>query len=71
MQVMFRDKKVTEEIEWSKMVIIPKGRGGHRGIKIVKVLWNVCIIVVHCWLKMSVVLHDTINGLRKGEGRGQ
>ena len=41
MQVMFRDGVVLEEIAWSNMVLILKGRRGYRGIGIVEVLWKV------------------------------
>ena len=41
LQVMFRDGTVLEEIAWAKMVLIPKGKGDHRGIGIVEVLWKV------------------------------
>ena len=34
-QVMFRDRTVPEEISWANMVLIPKGKGGLRGIGLV------------------------------------
>ena len=70
MQVMFRDGTVPEEIAWTKMVLIPKGKGGYRGIRIVEVLCKVCSFVVNCWLKKSVVMHDALHGFREGRGTG-
>ena len=40
-KVMFRDGAFLEEIAWSNMVLILKGRRGYRGIGIVEVLWKV------------------------------
>ena len=69
-QVMFRDGTVPEEIAWTKMVLIPKGKGGYMGIRIVEVLCKVCSFVVNCRLKKSVVMHDALHGFREGRGRG-
>ena len=32
----------------------------------VEVLWKVCAVVVNCWLKRSVVLHNALHGFRTG-----
>ena len=47
-QVMFRDGTVPVEIAWEKMVLIPKGKGNHRGIGLAEVLWKVCAVLVNC-----------------------
>ena len=47
LQVVFRDGTVTLEISW-EIVIIPKGKGGYRGIGLVEVLWEICALVVNC-----------------------
>ena len=48
--------------------LLPKGKGGYRGIMIVEVLWKVCLVVVNFSLKRSGVLHDALNGFREGRG---
>ena len=42
----------------------------YRGIGLVEVLWKVFSVVVNCWLKISVVLHDALHGFREGRGAG-
>ena len=69
-QVMFRYGTVQEEIEWAKMVIIPKGKGEYRGIGLVEMMWKVCSVVVTCRLKRSVMLHNQPHRLREGRGTG-
>ena len=36
----------------------------------VEVLWKFCAVVVNCRLKMSVALHEALNGFRTGRGKG-
>ena len=55
-----------EELEWTIMVLIPKGKGGYRGIGIVEVAWYVCAAVVNYQLKSVVVLHDALRKYREG-----
>ena len=59
-QLIFRDGKVPNYIVWATMFLLPKGKGGNRGIVIVEVLWKVCSVVVNYRLKMSVVLHNAL-----------
>ena len=40
-QTTFKGGEVLEEVAWSTMVFLPKGRGEHRGIDLVKVVWKV------------------------------
>ena len=63
-QVMRRDRMMTEEISWAKMVLIPKGRGEYRCIGLVEVMWKVCSVVVNFRLKRSFVLHNAFHGFR-------
>ena len=69
-QLMFSFGTVLVEIEWDKMVLIPKGKGGYRGIGMVKVLCKVCLVVVNFPLKRSVMLNNTLHGFREGRGKG-
>ena len=67
-QVMFRDGTVPEEILWATMGLLPKGKGGYRGVELVEVLWKVYSVVVNCRLKRSVVLHNALHGFIEGMG---
>ena len=40
-QTTFKGGEVPEEVAWATMVFLPKGRGEHRGIDLVKVVWKV------------------------------
>ena len=67
-QKTFNDGAVPEELAWSTMVFLPKGRGEYRGIGIVEVVWKVCETVVNFRLKRSVVLHNALHGFRAERG---
>ena len=67
-QVMFRDRTMPVEIAWSKMVLVPKGKGDYRGTGLLEVLCKVFAVVVNCQLKRSFVLHDMLHMFRTGRG---
>ena len=69
-QGMFGGGTAPEDIAWATMVVLPKGKGGYRGIGIVEVLRKVCSVVVNFRLKRSVVFHDALHGFREGQGIG-
>ena len=70
MQVIFRDGTMPLKIEWVKMVLVPKWKGGYRGVGLVDILWKLCSVVVNCWMKMSAVLNDALHGFIEGRGTG-
>ena len=67
---MFRYWTVPVEIVWENMVLDTKGKGYYRGIGLVEVLWKVCVVVVNCWMKSSVIIHNALYGFRAGIGTG-
>ena len=50
------------------MILLPKCKGGYRGIGLVEVLWEVRLVVVNFCLKRSAVLHSNLRGFREGRG---
>ena len=52
------------------MFLILKGKGGYRVIELVEVLRKVCAVVINCWIKRSVVLHNALYRFRTGRGTG-
>ena len=70
MRVMFRDRTVPVEIAGGKMEIVQKGKGKYMGIELVEILWKVCAVVINCWLKRSVMLHNALHVFRTGRGAG-
>ena len=69
-QLVFGYGTVLEEIDWSKMVLLTKGKGKYQGIALVEVMHKVCAAVVNCRLNQSVEMHNTIHGLRGGRVTG-
>ena len=65
---MFEDGTPPEDLAWATMVLIPKGKGGFRGIGLVKVAWKVFETVVNCRLKKGFLLQNALHRLR-GERR--
>ena len=66
----FRDGIPLAELAWAKIELISKVKGEYRGIVLVVIVWNICAVVVNCWLKRAVVLHDALHGFRGGRGTG-
>ena len=64
----FEDGVVPEEVAWTTMVLIPKGRGKYLGIGIVEVVWKVCATVLNFLIKWIITLHDALHGFRAGGG---
>ena len=48
---------------------LPKGKGEYWGIGLVEVFWKVCVTVVNCQLKRSVILYDALHGFKEGMGK--
>ena len=51
-----------EEFTWTRMVLLPKGRGGYLGIRLVELTCKVCVVVLNARLKKGVELHDALHG---------
>ena len=65
-QLAFGDGTLSEDLAWSTMVLLPKGKGGYRGIISFDVTLKVCIAGVNCHLKRIVELNDALHGFREG-----
>ena len=52
------------------MVLIPKVKGGYRGIGLMETIWKVCMSIVSSWLQSSIVLHDALHCFRQGRSTG-
>ena len=69
-QTAFREGKLAEEAMWQTVVLIPKGKGGFKGIGLVEVTWKVVTVILHLRLTTGIKLHDALHGLREGRGTG-
>ena len=55
-------------LDVATMVLIPKGKGGYRGIGLMETIWKVCSSIVNSLLRSSIVLHDVLHGFIQGGG---
>ena len=46
-QTAFREGKLAEEATWQTVVMIPKGKGGFRGIGLVEFTGKVVAVILH------------------------
>ena len=69
-QTAFREGKLSEEATWKTVVLIPKGKGGFRGIGLVEVTWKVVAVILHRRLTAGIKVHDALHGFREGCGTG-
>ena len=70
-QRTFKDVLVIEEVTWATMVFLPKRMGEYWGIKLMELVWKVCVAVINCQLTWSVILHDALYGFREGMVTGK
>ena len=68
-QTTFRDGNLAEEATWQTVVLIPKGTGEFRGIRLVEVIWKLPTLILHRQLT-TIKLHDVLHGFREGRGTG-
>ena len=69
-QTAFREGKLVEEATWQTVVLIPKGKGGFRGIGLVEVTWKAVAVILHHRLTTGIKLNDALHGFREGRGTG-
>ena len=67
-QTAFRGGKLAEEAAWQMVVLIPKGKGEFRGIRLVEVTWKLMAVIHHRQLTTGLQLHDVLHGFREGRG---
>ena len=66
----FRDGFLAEESAWQVVVMILKGRGGYRGIGIVKVIWKVVAAILNCRFTASVTYPNSLHRFGAGHSTG-
>ena len=60
-QLAFSEVTFLEDLTWATLILLLKGKGGYRGIRLVEVMWKVFVVVVNIWLKRDVDLHETFH----------
>ena len=52
------------------MVLILKGGGEHRGIRLVEVVWKAVEVILNPRFTASITYHNSLHGFRAGSGMG-
>ena len=69
-QTTFKDVRLQTECKFQTVVLIPKGKGGFRGIRLVEVLWEAFSGVINWRIEASVQFHSVLHDLQEGWGTG-
>ena len=70
LQAVFQYGILAKECTWQRVVLIPKGEEGSRGIGLVKVLWKAIVSLLNRRLTAAISFHDTLNRFQLGRGTG-
>jgi len=60
---------IPHQMLWSIVVLIPKGGGDYRGIRLLEPIWKVLERIMDCRLD-TIELHDSLHGCRAHRGTG-
>jgi hypothetical protein len=50
------------ELQWSILVLLPKGNGGVRGIGLLELAWKHIEAIIDTRVKTAVRFHDSLHG---------
>jgi hypothetical protein len=67
-QHAFKTGELPTEIQWSVLVLIPKGSGGCRGIGLLEICWKVISKIMDFRMKQGIDFDDSIHGFRAERG---
>ena len=67
---MWRMGDIPKELVWNVLVLIPTGNTDTWGIGLIKTLWKVVESLIDTHLRVSLQLHDVLNGFRARRGTG-
>ena len=70
LQTYFWYDRLPTECTWQTVVIIPKGGGDFRGIRLIELLWKSLSGVIHRRIGAAVQFHDMLHGFWEGRGAG-
>ena len=69
-QKELRNRQLTKETTWQAVVLIPKGGGEFWGIRTIKVLCKMVVVILNHRLGATITLYNFLNGLRDGRVMG-
>ena len=61
-KMAFREDRLSEELTWTTMVLLLKGRGDYREIGLVEVIWNMSATILNNRLRAYISVHDYLHG---------
>ena len=70
LQTELWDGVLAGEATWQAVVLIPKVVGDYRIIGLVEMVWKVVVVILNCRFTASITYHDSLHGLRAGQGTG-
>ena len=70
-QHMCHTRNIPQELEWTVLVLIPKGITNIRGISLLETLWKVVEALIDTRLLAILQMHNVLHGFRSGRGMGK
>jgi len=67
-QHMWSTGQLPTELTWSIQVLLPKPKGGTRGLGLLEVAWKLTEAIVDTRVKEVIEFHDCLHGFRSGRG---
>ena len=52
------------------MVLLPKGKGGYRGIGLVEVVWKALAVILNRRFAAAITYHNSLHGFQEVSGTG-
>ena len=62
----FQEGIMSAELTWTTMILLPKGKGEYRRIRLVEVIWKMISTIINSRLRMFILIHDSLHGSRQG-----
>lgn len=69
-QHTWESETLPQELSHPILVVIPKPRGGQRGIGLLETSWNVISRIINARLTETIPLHEDLHGFRNSRGTG-
>ena len=66
---MWRMREIPQELEWTIVVLLPKGNTNTQELGLIDTLWKVVEALIDSRLCPSLQLHDVLHGLMDGRGK--
>ena len=65
------ERCLSEELIWTKMILLTERRGGYRGIGIVELIWKTITSIINTRLRVTISINEDLHVFRQGRGTGK